>query len=123
MFFDFGNEGFISLIVITLVCLLLFMYLRKSFRSRIKIKPDLVNIKYGVFLLTIGLILSSISLIFHLYFQIDLARSPGLMKIFYEITASPILYLTIVFFLIGLTMLLIGISVTSLMKAMLDKSS
>jgi hypothetical protein len=123
MFFDFGTEGFISLIVIILVCLLLFMYLRKSFRSRIEKEPDLVNKKYGVFLLTIGLILSSISLIFHLYFQIDLAHSPGLMKIFSEITASPILFLTTVFFLIGLTMLLIGISVFRFRKTMLENSS
>jgi len=121
MYFNFGTEGFIALSVIILLCLLFFFYLKNLFRSKIQKEPDLADKKYGTLWINIGLIVSIISLIVHLYFQIDLARSPGLMKIFSEITASPILFFTIIFFMIGVTILFVGISSFRFRKKILDK--
>ena len=123
MFFDFGTEGFISLFVIIFVCLFLFFYLKKAYFSRIQKETDLANKQYGVFLLTIGSIVTLSSLFAHIYFQFDLARSSGIFKMLSEISASPMLFFTIVFFVIGLTMFFLGISVIRLRKTMLEESS
>ena len=122
MYFDYGTEGFITLFVIILLCLLLFLYLRKLYHRRIEKDKDLENRKYGVFLISIGLIVSFISIIAHLFFQIDLSRSSGFFRFLSEITASPMLFSTIVFFIIGVTLLSIGLSATHFRKKTLDKS-
>ncbi len=123
MYFNFGIEIIIALSVISFLCLLFFFYLRKLYHMKIEKETDLANKKYGTFLVIIGLIVVFSSLIVHLYIQIDLARSSGFFKFLSEITASPILFFTIVFFMIGITILFMGISSIRFRRETLDKSA
>ena len=121
MYFDYGIEGYIMFSVIFLLCLIFFFYLRKTYQKRMQKETDLANRRYGIFLLIIGLILTLFSFSTHLYVQVDLSRSTGIFKMLSEISASPILFFTIVFFMIGLTLLFLGISSNHYRKQMLDK--
>ncbi|EHO41784.1 hypothetical protein Calab_2174 [Caldithrix abyssi DSM 13497] len=123
MHYNFGTPGLVIISVFLLLCLIFFFYSRKKIRSRIKEDLDLANKKYGILWIIIGLVVSIISVIFHLYFQIDISRSNRLLQPLLEMTSEPIIIFTIIFFLIGVTILFIGIYSVRVRKEMLDKST
>lgn len=123
MYYNFGIPGLVIISVVLLLCLFFFYYSRKKIRSIIKADLDLSNKKYGVPWIINGLVVLIISVIFHLYVQIDISRSNSFLRPISEMTSEPILIFTIIFFLIGVTILFIGIYSVRYRKEMLDKST
>jgi uncharacterized membrane protein YfcA len=108
--YKFSTHGFTIIFVSFLICLVIFFYSRQKIKERILRETSLTNKKYGIFWLLIGSVLSLISLVFHIYFQLDFISTPELLKPLSAISAEPIIVLTIMAFLLGLTILFIGIS-------------
>jgi hypothetical protein len=65
--------------------------------------------KQGKTLLIIGTFLAMISLIGHIYFQIDLKDTPKLIKPISEMTSEPAIVLSILIFCVGLTQIILGL--------------
>lgn len=123
MYYKFGAPGIITISIFLLLSVFFFYYSRKKIRSRIIAETDLANKKYGILWIIFGLFISIISVIIHLYFQIDISHSSSLLKPISEMTSEPIILFTILFFLIGLTILFIGIYSVRFRKEILNKST
>ena len=122
MYYYFSTFGIIILSVFSILCLAFLYYLRKRIRTRITAESDLTNKKYGVLWIIFGLLISLISVIFHIYIQVDYYQSSNLLRPITEMVTEPIFLLTIIFFLIGLTTFLVGIYAVRFRKEILNKS-
>ena len=122
MFVSYGIEGFITIAVSLLICFLFFYFSRKFNHRKIKNDPDFAAKKYGIVWIIVGLIVSIIAFTFHLFFQIDLARYQGILRFLSEITAAPMLLISLLCLIIGLTVLFVGINSARFRRVLLDQS-
>jgi hypothetical protein len=83
--------------------------------------PDLKNKKYGIVWVITGLVVSILSVVAHLFIQADISRSLRLIRPISEMTAEPLIILTILLFLTGIILLLIGLYSIRFRKTILDK--
>ena len=120
MYYNFSAPAIVIISVFLLLCLIFFYYSRKKIRSGIK--EELLKKRHSILWIIIGLVMSIISVMFHLYLQIEISRSNSLLQPISEMTSEPIIVFTIIFFLIGVTILFIGIYSVRFRKEMLDKS-
>lgn len=107
--YKFSQYGFIIMFVTLLLCLVLFFYSRAKLKNKIHRDKKLTNKKWGVIWIIVGSVISVISIIFHIYFQLDFIRTPEILKPLSAISTEPAMVLTVLLLLLGLTLLFIGI--------------
>ena len=123
MHYNLGTPGLVIISVFLLLCLIFFYYSRKKIRSGIKEDLDLANKKHGILWIIMGLVVSIISVILHLYVQQNISLSSSFLQPISEMTSEPIILFTILLFLIGITILFIGIYSIRFRKNFLNKST
>lgn len=122
MHYSFGTPGIITIAIVFLLCLFFFYYSSRKIRSRIGTETDLVHNKYGNLKILFGLVISILSVLLHLYYANRISRSPRFLHMVSEMTLEPVIVFSIVFFLIGSTLLLVGIDAARFRKKILKKS-
>ena len=107
--YQFSQFGFIIMFVTLLLCLVVFSYSRAKVKNRIQRGRKPTDKRWGVIWITVGSIISVISIIFHIYFQWDFIRTPEIFKPLSAISTEPAIVLTVLLLMFGLTLLFIGI--------------
>jgi uncharacterized membrane protein YfcA len=70
-----------------------------------------------------GIIIALLSLSGHVYVQIDISKTPGLLRPIASMTSEPLLFFTIVGFIAGLTLITIGLFKLRHLEKKEDKST
>ena len=86
MFYNYGTQGFLIIIISLIFCFLFYYFSKKIIKSRKEKRINLAKNTKGIYWIIVGLCISLSSLSFHIYYQIDLAQSKGFFRALSEIT-------------------------------------
>ena len=97
------------LILFVLVCLCIYLVTRRRILQLDDKEDPAKNRKNARLELWTGIIIALLSLFGHFYIQVDIARTPGLLRPIASMTSEPLLFFTIIGFVAGLTLIAIGL--------------
>jgi uncharacterized membrane protein YfcA len=111
------------LIVFILVCFGIYLITRSRVLRQYDQEDPAKKRKNAKLELWTGVIIALLSLSGHVYVQIDISRTPGLLRPIASMTSEPLLFFTIVGFIAGLTLIAIGLFKLSHLAKKEDKST
>jgi uncharacterized membrane protein YfcA len=111
------------LIVFILVCFGIYLMTRSRVLRQYDQEDPAKKRKNAKLELLTGIIIALLSLSGHVYVQIDISRTPGLLRPIASMTSEPLLFFTIVGFIAGLTLIAIGLYKLSHLAKKEDKST
>jgi uncharacterized membrane protein YfcA len=111
------------LIVFILVCFGIYLMTRSRVLRQYDQEDPAKKRKNAKLELWTGVIIALLSLSGHVYVQIDISRTPGLLRPIASMTSEPLLFFTIVGFIAGLTLIAIGLFKLSHLAKKEDKST
>lgn len=97
------------LILFMLVCLVIYLFTRNRVLQQYDQEDPAKKRKNAKLELWTGIIIALLSLSGHVYVQVDISRTPGLLRPITSMTSEPLLFFTIIGFVAGLTLIAIGL--------------
>ena len=122
MVIDFDWFESALLILFIVVCLFIYFFTRNRV-LQLENEDPAKKRKSATAEMWTGIIIALISLAGHIYIQIDISRTPGLLRPIASMTSEPLLFFTIIGFIAGLTLIAIGLFKLRHLEKKADKNT